>query len=675
MNNNDMSNFSKFAEAALAAYDAGFNPNPILPDTKHPARKWNKRVKKLSRKKIAKYWKQHPDHEVAILLNDELFVCDADTPEAVTALYQLEEDLDLTPKVIVQTTRGEHHYFFRAPGTKASTYAPDKKKHPDGIDIKTGHTLLLIPPSTGKTYLQGDITSLAELTVVNQAQIDTFDRHNSRGDRPDSPKIPVTPMPPSNLGAATDELKSFLPHLDPDMGYTDWTNVLMVIFHQTGGAEEGLQLAIEWSSKGAKFQGDHEIHDKWESFDPDHENPVSVGTLYELVKQEVGEARYLDIYHTLGPQWDLSGGATVITKISAPTAMVAANDDVNPLLAYSLLGKSKQLKKEFADHELIFGKIAIRGQWTVLYAPSNNGKTLVLIWLITQAIKNKIIAPQQVFYINADDGGSSIATKAAIADKNGFNMLVPGHGGFKIKNLLTLLAQVSNKGLATDTIIVLDTLKKFTDLMNKSELRKFNNAIRQFSAKGGTVIALAHTNKNRDDDGKLVYSGTTDVIDDADCVYVIDILDDTGDVRTVELENRKQRGDVARKAVYQYSTAEGLTYEKLLKSVVEVDPEASGQLRNDITFEASGDKLLIELVKGFMTQGINTKTSLVTELAKQDGVSKSRATKLIEGYTGTDPIKHRWSVKKKKHNKHVYSVLPVTSPDPVPAAEDPPEDS
>ena len=655
-----------FKSAALEAYEAGFDPIPILPGSKQPTRRWAPWRKNLSKRTIRRYWKKHPDHEVGILLTDAIIVYDADTPEGVAALYNLEENLDLTPNLIAGTKRGEHHYFSRATATKARSDAPDKTLHPERIDIKTGKALIIIPPSTGKHYILNKITTVNDLVEFNQEQIDTFDRHNGRKPSSISPNSQRKVLPTPDIADAISELRSLVDHLDPDKGYSNWLNVLMAIFNRSRGSAEGLALAIEWSSKGKKYDGPEEIEYKWESFDLDHENPVTMATLYRMVEEQMGKTRYREIYNTLGPQWDLSSGDTVITSITAQPGD-AANESVNPLLAFSLKGQSASLKKEFANHELVFGRIAIRGQWTVLYAPPNTGKTLLMLWLIVEAIKKKIIGPQHLFYINADDGGSGIADKAGMADKYGFHLVVPGHSGFKTKDLQSKIIELTATSVAAKTIIVLDTLKKFTNIMNKTEQRNFDNAVRAFTAKGGTVIGLAHTNKNRDGADKLVYSGTTDIIDDADCVYILDILSDIDGVRTVELENRKNRGDVARKPIYQYSTAEGQSYKQLLQSVAEVDPKSLDQLRNAIEFEASGDKLLIELVKGFIAQGINTKTALVKELAKQDGVSKSRATGLIEKYTGNEPIKYRWSVKTEAHNKQVFTVLSVTSPNPEPA--------
>lgn len=653
-----------YQSAALAAFDAGFTPIPVLPGTKRTAVKWNRWSKKLSRRNISRYWKKHPNHEVGILLNDALIVYDADTPEGVEALYELEKSLNITPNLIVTTNRGEHHYFRRAKGTKAKSDAPDKTDHPERVDVKTGKALIIIPPSTGKRPLVNEIKNVNDLVEIDQSVIDAFQRHNGRTPAADKPERVKAP-PSTSYDSATSELQSLLLHLDPDMGYTDWVKVLMVAFYCSGGTEEGLKLAMSWSSKGRKFKGPGEIIGKWESFDIDHPDPVTVSTLYTLVKETLGEEKYRQIESSLGPQWDTSRGDTIIHQVAAPTQNIREH----PLVKLSLQGQSAELKKEFANHELILGRLVIRGQWVVFYARPNTGKTLLLLSLIIQGIKAGVIDPQHVFYVNADDGGPGMATKAAIADKHGFHMLVPGYHGFKSQDLLSLLIQVAEAGYAPKAIIILDVLKKFTDLMNKSELRKFGNAIREFCAQGGTVVGLAHTNKKRDDRDKLVYSGTTDIVEDADCVYMIDVLTEADDLRIIELENTKKRGDVARKAAYQYCTAEGQSYKQLVKSVKEVDPDNLDHLRQDAELETSGDKTLIELVKGYIAQGINTKTALIDKLALQDDVSKRRAREVIEKYTGTDPIRHYWNFKVGKKGTKTFSILKMSSPDPAPAPD------
>src|SRR5690554_4837108 len=139
--------------------------------------------------------------------------------------------------------------------------------------------------------------------------------------------------------------------------------------------------------------------------------------------------------------------------------------------------------------------------------------------------------------------------------------------------------QMTKDGTAQDTILVLDTLKKFADLMDKQAGSRFMNHVREFVSHGGTVIMLAHTNKHRDADGKLVFAGTSDVVDDIDCAYIIDVLEagPLDQSKTVIFENFKSRGDVADKATYRYSTFKGQSCNALLESVEKVSDDEAQQ--------------------------------------------------------------------------------------------------
>jgi hypothetical protein len=66
------------------------------------------------------------------------------------------------------------------------------------------------------------------------------------------------------------------------------------------------------------------------------------------------------------------------------------------------------------------------------------------------------------------------------------------------------------------SVIVLDTLKKFGDMMNKSKSKLFNSLLRTLTTKGITVVCLAHTNKHDDKDGKPIFEGTGDLRNDFD---------------------------------------------------------------------------------------------------------------------------------------------------------------
>ncbi|WP_153131422.1 hypothetical protein [Dechloromonas hortensis] len=96
---------------------------------------------------------------------------------------------------------------------------------------------------------------------------------------------------------------------------------------------------------------------------------------------------------------------------------------------------------------------------------------------------------------------------------------------------------------AKGVIVILDTIKKFTDLMDKTKASQFTKVIRQFVMKGGTVIGMAHTNKKLGANGKPIYGGTSDIVDDFDCAYTIATEECSNPAeKIVVFDNIKRRG-------------------------------------------------------------------------------------------------------------------------------------
>ena len=77
-------------------------------------------------------------------------------------------------------------------------------------------------------------------------------------------------------------LAALLEHIDPDVPYSDWIRVLMVIFYEFGGSEDGFELADYWSSQGYKYKGVKDVRDKWRHFKPHYASPVKMGTLVRM---------------------------------------------------------------------------------------------------------------------------------------------------------------------------------------------------------------------------------------------------------------------------------------------------------------------------------------------------------------------------------------------------------
>lgn len=81
------------------------------------------------------------------------------------------------------------------------------------------------------------------------------------------------------------QIAALLDQIDPDLHYGDWVRVLMAIFYETNGNEEGFDLADAWCSRGQKYPGSRSIRSKWNSFSLDLEKPVTIGTLIWMARQ------------------------------------------------------------------------------------------------------------------------------------------------------------------------------------------------------------------------------------------------------------------------------------------------------------------------------------------------------------------------------------------------------
>jgi hypothetical protein len=634
-----------FGNAAVELFEAGWVPIPLRPNSKIPAVKWDPWRENLSARTIRRYWKKHPDHELAVILGPDAIVFDADTTEGVIELYMKWEAFDIRPNLIVETDRGEHHYFRLSRGTFAKSDAPDKTDHPGRVDIKTGNAITAVPPSTDKRYAVNDATSFYDLVEIGQNIVDAVYRHNGR-DAPRKPpdvtrQVPIVRADPEQWVA---DIQYLLKHIDPDCGYDDWVRVGMAIHHEFDGSDVGCDLFDTWSSRGAKYLGRPALEMKWRSFAGHTGTPVTLGTIRKLAA---------DCGADLG---QLSDESFSVIDDDEPPEIDSLPE--HGLLPYSLRGMSSEFESEMLEHCFILLGIAILGQWTVIYAPPNSGKTLLVLWLIIHGILRGDISPENLFYINADDNLQGLASKLRLAETHGFHMLAPGYKDFRVKKFLGLLDKLCNTGQARGTVIILDTLKKFTDLMDKRTASDFGSAIREYIAKGGTLIGLAHVNKQRRPDGSPIYAGTTDIVDDADCAFLLDIIGDEGDLRTVEFENIKSRGMVAKKAAYCYSTAEGQSYSDLLASVCPVDESQAEVLREAAAAFDEKDYALVQVTQTCINDGITAKTQLIAAVVNRSGCSRRQVERVIDKFTGDDPLTHHWNFTRGAKGLTTFALLP-----------------
>lgn len=294
----------------------------------------------------------------------------------------------------------------------------------------------------------------------------------------------------------------------------------------------------------------------------------------------------------------------------------AINNGDNPFARFNLMPHLKQLEEKVRDAVYLDAdnEFLAYGQTTILFARPNVGKTLLAGWLLEQSYEQgKDLT--KVIYIDADNGVGQALGRMKALQAAGMTYIIPGVG-FNDKIASTELVketmqQMIAKQATEGYFIILDTLKKFTSIMKKDEYSKFMSLCRQFTAGGGGILLMSHTNKNKGEDGKDVMSGTADGLQDADCVYKLErIADAEPGYDYIEMEAEKIRLPVTRKATFRIMSAacrnRSTTYDDILETVarLESDEADKNKERAQQALRQSKDAELIKVITEYMVFSI-----------------------------------------------------------------------
>lgn len=661
--------FTEKVDWVLHLAHAGFTVLPVLPDTKTPVAKWVTWEADQSDEHIQSHWKKFPRHDVGLITNSELIVFDADGAQSLLALHNLEQKHGVEPALVVKTRKGEHHYFLRPTNVFARQDSYNTKLHPEKIDVKTDRSLVVGPGSANKHVLIWNAAHRSQLKPVTQEFVDAVFENNQReAPRPVSDgSLTIREDDFLDAPASHSVLRELLKYCDPNE-YGTWIRVGTALHHETGGSPEGMSMFDEWSRRGATYKGVREIEYKWKSFRQSVGQPATIGSLIHYAKEagadvaailsggneEFALCETLVIY----PEGDSrEGGADVDASCGSNEISV----EPSPLDKFSLRDRLPEIESLAQTQVPIMGGLMVYGQAGVIYGEPNTGKTIITLHLLIEDIKAGLFVASNLYYLNMDDNSNGLIEKLRIAQEHGFHMLADGHQDFSDKVFREVLSSMVESGAAKGVIVVLDTLTKFVNTMDKLACRSFAKLVRQFVLKGGTVIALAHTNKNPGADGKPVYAGVTDIVNDFDCVYILATVTKQADSnqKVVEFSNRKRRGNNLLNESFGYALERSISYEALLLSVQKVDPDAVADLK--AKEELIGDDHVIQAVKTCISGGITTKMNLAIEVAKVSSVSRRAALNIIEKYTGDDIAKHHWNFTVKERGAKDYSLISATS--------------
>jgi len=291
-------------------------------------------------------------------------------------------------------------------------------------------------------------------------------------------------------------------------------------------------------------------------------------------------------------------------------------------------------------------KMVAMTELTVVFGPAGSGKTLGVLSDIRRSILDKTIMGEDVVYVNLDDSAIGLAEKAEIL------------AGLKIKMIkefdLMMLHSIIDENVAKGKVIIIDTVKKIVNLMDKAQVADLMKHLKKFTHAGGTVILIAHSNKNLGSDGIPVLEGVGDLKNDADCVVRVQRHKD---IMTMSNDD-KSRSYVELEAIFQASDTKN--YKSLMYSIKQLSGQEAEDLkkqREQECFKEDNRRLtetITEMIGLFSVQ----KTKLVDDLVKDTGLSRRFIVTTLELLEGD-----LWDLEKGPNNSKNYSLRTNVNPE------------
>jgi len=170
------------------------------------------------------------------------------------------------------------------------------------------------------------------------------------------------------------------------------------------------------------------------------------------------------------------------------------------------------------SEKVLYPNFLVQQHILVLIGMPGAGKTSLCFYEVCPTLaKNGL----ETVYVDADAPALQRKNMAEFANQHGFHYLDPGRKSID-RFMKDLKKQVEKKASFEKIVLFFDTLKKFTGIFDKKNIKEFFMLCRNIAELGGTIVLLGHTNKHRGKNGELIFEGVGDVMNDTDELFILE---------------------------------------------------------------------------------------------------------------------------------------------------------
>lgn len=353
--------------------------------------------------------------------------------------------------------------------------------------------------------------------------------------------------------------------------------------------------------------------------------------------KEVSEEEFVSRVTTIGKQFDDGFDRQQVLSIIGCEPSNSEKISINDLFADLALNDADVQAME--ESVFIVPDLIVKGHLIALIAEANGGKTALMVHQSAKLAQ----AGYDVLYINVDASPGDLKRHYEHAKEHGYKVIAPdAKMGKNVQDAVDRLTTAADKGLdLSNTVIILDTLKKFTEVIQKSQSKEFYKLMRKLTVCGATVIMLGHANKYRGEDGKMIYEGTADLRNDVDdLIYLNSVKNEETNRREITTYPDKVRAEFQPRSYFINLTDRSV--EEPNEVIQILDKEGQQVLRH---------------AKEAISSGITNQGEIVSYIKERvDGIGKAKLTRqLTEFTTGLDP---KLRTSRGDKNAVIFSVVP-----------------